>query len=51
MSSPLLAANAYKSLASLGGRGWRWRSDIAATPGLEAGPRRAHAGAEEGGWP
>jgi phosphoribosylamine--glycine ligase len=44
-------ARVYDGLASLGGRGWRCRSDIAATPGLEAVPGRAHAGAQEGGWP
>ncbi|MEK7331249.1 MAG: phosphoribosylamine--glycine ligase [Candidatus Eisenbacteria bacterium] len=42
-------ARVYDGLASLGGRGWRCRSDIAATPGAEAVPGRAHAGAAEGG--
>jgi phosphoribosylamine--glycine ligase len=39
----------YDGLDSLGGRGWRRRSDIAAPPGLEAVRGRAHAGAVEGG--
>jgi phosphoribosylamine--glycine ligase len=40
----------YGGLDSLGGRGWRRRSDIAAPPGSGAVPGRAHAGAAEGGW-
>jgi phosphoribosylamine---glycine ligase len=41
-------ARVYDAIATLGGRGWRCRSDIAASPGVGKAAR-AHAGAREGG--